>query len=138
MACTRTARTEILEALRARGIDPQHLAQATHHLEADALDLLLHVAYNAPLVSRKARAEKLRQEKQNFFNTFTPAARDILNNLLEKYADFGIGEWDNLTSVLSVPPFSEIGTPLEITQRFGGPREMRRAVTQMQQLLYEE
>jgi type I restriction enzyme R subunit len=131
-------RLEILEQLRQRGIDPQHLAQVTHHQEADALDLLLHVAYNAPLVSRKERAEKLRQKKQNFFNTFTPAAREILNILLEKYADFGIGEWENLTAVLSVPPCSEFGTPLEITQRFGGPLKMKQAVYQMQKLLYEQ
>lgn len=131
-------RAEILDELRARGIDPQHLAQVTHHPEADALDLLLHVAYNAPLVSRQERAEKLRQKKQNFLNKFTPAAREILTILLQKYADFGIGEWENLTAVLSVPPFSEMGTPLEITERFGGPSKMRQAINQMQQLLYED
>ena len=131
-------RQEILELLRARGIDPAHLAQVTHHPEADALDLLLHVAYNAPLVSRKSRAEQLRQKKQNFFNAFTPAAREILDILLDKYADFGISEWDNLTAVLNVPPFNEIGTPLEISERFGGPTRMRQAMTEMQKLLYEE
>ncbi len=131
-------RAEILEQLRAARHRPGHLAQVTHHEEADALDLLLHVAYNAPLVSRKERAEKLRQKKPNFLNTFTPAAREILDTLLDKYADFGIGEWENLTAVLNVPPFSELGTPLEITQRFGGPLQMRQAVDQMQQLLYEE
>jgi len=131
-------RLEILEQLRERGIDPQHLAQVTDHPEADALDLLLHVAYNAPLVSRKERAVKLRQKKPNFFNTYTPAAREILDILLEKYADYGIGEWENLTAVLSVPPCSDIGTPLEITQRFGGPLEMRQAITHMQELIYEE
>jgi type I restriction enzyme R subunit len=130
-------RQEILELLRARGIDPAHLAQVTHHPEADALDLLLYVAYNAPLVSRKERAEKLLQNKANFLNTYTPAAREILDILLNKYADFGIGEWDNLTATLSVPPFSEFGTPLEITERFGGPLQMRQAVEQLQQLLYE-
>jgi type I restriction enzyme R subunit len=131
-------RAEILQQLRSRGIDPAHLAQVTHHPEADALDLLLHVAYNAPLVSRKQRAEKLRQGKHNFFNTFTPAAREILDILLEKYADYGIVEWENLTSALSVPPFSDYGTPLEITQRFGGPLQMRQVIDQMQQFLYQE
>ena len=124
--------------MRKRGIDPQYLAQVTHHPEADGLDLLLHVAYNAPLVSRQERVEKLRQKKQNFFNTFTPAAREILNILLDKYADFGVGEWENLTSVLSVPPFNELGMPLEIARRFGGADQMHRAVNQLQQLLYEE
>jgi len=131
-------RAEILDELRSRGIDPGHLAQVTHHPEADALDLLLHVAYNAPLVSRKERADRLRQQKQNFFNTFTPAAREILNALLDKYADFGIGEWENLNAVLRVPPFNQLGTPLEITRSFGGPQGMRQAVEQMQMLLYEE
>jgi type I restriction enzyme R subunit len=131
-------RAEIIEQLRSRGIDPLHLAQVTHHPEADALDLLLHVAYNAPLVSRRQRTEKLLQKKQNFLNTFTPAAREILDILLDKYADYGIGEWENLTAVLSVPPCSEFGTPLEITERFGGPLQMRQAVNQMQKLLYED
>ena len=61
-------RAEILSQLRQRGIDPEHLARITHHEEADALDLLLHVAYNAPLVTRRERAEKLRQKKANFLN----------------------------------------------------------------------
>ncbi|HEX9331570.1 MAG TPA: DEAD/DEAH box helicase family protein, partial [Anaerolineales bacterium] len=69
-------RAEILNQLRARGIDPDHLAHVVHQEDADALDLLLHVAYNAPLVTRRERAEKLRQKKANFFNTFTPAARE--------------------------------------------------------------
>ncbi len=131
-------RKEIMAQLRARGIDPDHLAQVTHQQEADALDLLLNVAYNAPLVTRRERAAKLRQEKPNFFNTYTPAAREILNQLLDKYADFGIAQLSDLSAVLKVPPFSQRGTPLEITEIFGGPEQMRAAVEHMQILLYEE
>lgn len=131
-------RQEILTLLRSRGIDPQHLATITNHAEADALDLLLHVAFNAPLLSRKERAQNLRQNKQNFLNTFTPAAREILDILLNKYADFGIGEFDNLTSALQVPPFSEFGTPLEIADLFGGPLKMRHVIDQVKSYLYEQ
>jgi type I restriction enzyme R subunit len=130
-------RAEILNQLRARGIDPDHLAHVTHHEEADALDLLLHVAYNAPLVTRRERAEKLRQKKANFFNTFTPAARDILNSLLEKYADYGIGEFDQLPRVLQVSPFDNYGSPYEIYQLFGGTEKLLQAVDEMQRFLYE-
>ena len=77
-------RREIMDELRQYGIDPTHLAKVTHHEEADSLDLLLHVAYNAPLVSRKERLEKAKQKKANFLNTFTPAAREILDTLLGK------------------------------------------------------
>ncbi|MBI5944192.1 MAG: DEAD/DEAH box helicase family protein [Chloroflexi bacterium] len=130
-------RREILDQLRARGIDPDHLAHVTHHEEADALDLLLHVAYNAPLVSRRERAEKLRQKKANFFNTFTPAAREILDTLLEKYADYGIGEFDQLPRVLQVSPFDQYGTTHDIYRLFGGAEKLLQAVDELQKFLYE-
>jgi type I restriction enzyme R subunit len=130
-------RIEILNQLRARGIDPDHLAHVTHQEEADALDLLLHVAYNAPLVTRRERAEKLRQKKANFFNTFTPAAREILDSLLDKYADYGIGEFDQLPRVLTVSPFDQYGSTYEIYQLFGGAEKLLQAVDALQKYLYE-
>jgi len=130
-------RAEILNQLRSRGIDPDHLAHVTHQEEADALDLLLHVAYNAPLVSRRERAEKLRQKKANFFNTFTPAAREILDTLLEKYADYGIGEFDQLPRVLQVSPFDQYGTTHDIYRLFGGAEKLLQAVDELQKFLYE-
>ena len=130
-------RIEILNQLRSRGIDPDHLAHVTHQEDADALDLLLHVAYNAPLVTRRERAEKLRQKKANFFNTFTPAAREILDTLLEKYADYGVGEFDHLSSVLQVSPFDQYGSTYDIYQLFGGAEKMLQAVDELQKFLYE-
>jgi len=130
-------RAKILNQLRTRGIDPDHLAHVTHHEEADALDLLLHVAYNAPLVTRRERAEKLRQKKANFFNTFTPVAREILDTLQEKYADHGIGEFDQLPRVLQVSPFDQFGSTYEIYQLFGGAEKLLQAVDEMQKFLYE-
>jgi type I restriction enzyme, R subunit len=130
-------RIEILNQLRSRGIDPDHLAHVTHHEEADALDLLLNVAYNAPLVTRRERAEKLRQKKANFFNTFTPTAREILNSLLEKYADYGIGEFDQLPRVLQISPFDRYGSTYDIYQLFGGAEKLLQAVDELQRFLYE-
>jgi type I restriction enzyme R subunit len=130
-------RIEILNQLRSRGIDPDHLAHVTHQEEADALDLLLHVANNAPLVTRRERAEKLRQKKANFFNTFTPAAKEILNALLEKYADYGIGEFNQLPRVLQVSPFDRYGSTNEIYQLFGGAEKMLQAVDELQKFLSE-
>ena len=130
-------RAEIMEQLRRYGIDPAHLASVTHHEEADALDLLLHVAYNAPLVSRRERTEKLRQKKANFLNTFTPAARQILDALLEKYADYGISQFDDIASLLHVQPFAQIGAPTEIYALFGGAGKLVQAVDELQKGLYE-
>ena len=128
-------RAEILQALAQCGIDPEHLAAVTHHESADPLDLLLHVAYNAPLLTRRERAVQLRQTKPTFFTTYSPAAREILDKLLDKYADFGVGQFDDLTLVLRVPPFDQ-STVQEIAALFGGPAQLKAAVDQMQVLLY--
>lgn len=130
-------RAEILSLLRQHGIDPEHLARVTHHEDADALDLLLHVAYNAPLVTRRERAEKLRQKKENFLNKYTPAARQILEALLEKYADYGVGQFDELPRLLQVPPISEYGSSYDIYGLFGGAAGLLQAVDEMQKFLYE-
>jgi len=131
-------RREVLDALAHCGIDPDHLALITHHQDADPLDLLLHVAFNAPLLTRRERAEKLRQDKPNFFNTYTPAARNILDQLLDKYADFGLRQLDDLSLVLKVQPFEQYGTLQEIAALFGGAGTLRAAVDQMEMLLYEK
>jgi type I restriction enzyme R subunit len=130
-------RREILDSLRQYGIDPQHLASVTHHEEADALDLLLHVAYNAPLVSRRERAAQAAQKKANFLNTFTPAARAVLNGLLEKYADYGIQQLDDLPNLLQVQPFAQYGSPSDIYALFGGAGRLVQAVDELQKSLYE-
>ncbi len=131
-------RRETVEALAQHGIDLDHLARITHHADADPLDLLLNVAYNAPLVTRSERAAKLRQSKPNFFNTYTPAARAILDKLLDKYADFGLKELGDLSVVLKVPPFDQYGTVTEIAALFGGPIQLKSAVDKMQTLLYQD
>ncbi len=128
-------RAEILQALAQCGIDPEHLAAITHQEYADPLDLLLHMAYNAPLLTRRDRAEQLRKNKPTFFTTYSPAAREILDKLLDKYADFGVGQFDDLTLVLRVPPFDQ-STVQEIAALFGGPAQLKTAVDKMQTLLY--
>jgi type I restriction enzyme, R subunit len=131
-------RSEILAQLRQRGIDPEHLAKITHQEDADTLDLLLHVAYNAPLVTRRERADKLRQKKANFLNQYTPAAREILEALLEKYADYGVGQFDELPRLMQVPPISEFGSSYDIYDLFGGAEKLLHAVDEMQKQLYQE
>ncbi|MEK7442618.1 MAG: DEAD/DEAH box helicase family protein [Chloroflexota bacterium] len=131
-------RAEILEALQQRGVDLDALAEVTQQPTADPLDLLLHVAFNAPLHTRRERAQQLKSKRQNFFNTFTPAAREVLEVLLQKYADHGLNQLLNWNEVLHIPPLSEKGTTLEIAALFGGAKQMREAVEKMQALLYTD
>ena len=118
-----------------RGIDFDNLATAANHPEADPFDLLCHVAFNAPLRTRRERADRLKKEKKDFFDQYGPEAKAILNDLLEKYAEHGTAQFI-LPDVLHVPPISERGNILEIASLFGGPDHLRQAVVELQTLLY--
>lgn len=129
------ARAEIINLLEERGINFDELAAATNQPNADPFDLLCHVAYNAPLRTRRERAERLRSEQQNFFERYAPQARLILEELLEKYAKHGTAQF-LVPDVLKVPPISEHGNVIEIGKLFGGTDRLRTAINQLQTLLY--
>ena len=128
-------RSEIIQRLEERGIDFDSLATAANQPDADPFDLLCHLAFNAPLRTRRERADRLKKEKKDFFDQYGSEARAILNDLLEKYAEHGTAQFV-LPDVLHVPPISERGNVMEIAGPFGGQDQLRQAVTQLQTLLY--
>lgn len=128
-------RSEIIQKLEERGINFDELADAAKQPEADPFDLLCHLAFNAPLRTRRERAQQLRESHQDFFNRFGPEAKQILEELLEKYAEHGNAQFV-LPDVLRIPPISEHGMPNEIIRQFGGAEKLRQAVHDLQNLLY--
>lgn len=128
-------RAEIIQRLADRGIDFDDLAQASGQPDADPFDLLCHVAFNAPLRTRRERADRLKKEKKDFFEQYGPQAKEILAELLEKYAEYGTAQFV-IPEVLKVPPISDRGNVMEIAEFFGGPEQLRMAVNQLQTLLY--
>lgn len=128
-------RAEIIAFLRERGIDFAELGEAAGQPEADPFDLLCHLAFNAPLRTRRERAQRLRADRKDFFEQYGPEARQILDELLEKYAEHGNAQFV-LPDVLHVPPLSAHGTVREITAAFGGGAKLREAVHELQNLLY--
>ncbi len=128
-------RAAIIEKLADRGVDFEELARAAGAPDADPFDLLCHVAFNAPLRTRRERAQRLRSEKKDFFDQFGPDARAVLNDLLDKYAEHGVAQF-LLPDILEVPPISEHGNVVEISRLFGGSDRLRQAVNELQTLLY--
>jgi type I restriction enzyme, R subunit len=128
-------RTEIILQLAERGISFDDLYSVTKQPDADPFDLLCNIAFNAPLRSRRERAERLRKEEKRFFEKYQPEARQILDELLEKYAEFGSAQFE-LPDILKVPPISGHGQVTEIAAKFGGPEKLREAVGELQALLY--
>ena len=128
-------RAEIVEQLEEKGIDLDTLSEAVGKPEADPFDLLCHLAYNTPLRTRRERADRLLREQDAFLARFGPDARKVLDAVLEKYAEHGSAQF-KLPDILEVPPFNEWGNVIEIARRFGGGKELRSAVTELQRLLY--
>jgi type I restriction enzyme R subunit len=128
-------RNEIITALNERGISFEHLAETAQQPDADPFDLLCHLAFNVPLRTRRERAQRMRQNHQEFFSRYSPEARQILDDLIEKYAEYGDAQFV-LPDVLKVPPVSCHGQPGEIIRLFGGPDPLRKAVNELQEHLY--
>jgi type I restriction enzyme R subunit len=128
-------RRDIIDRLAERGIDFDHLAEATNQPNADPLDLLCHLAFNAPLRTRRERAQRLRIERRDFFDQYGPDARQILDELLDKYTEHGTAQFV-IPDVLELPPINAHGNVLEIAAKFGGEERLVEAIRQLQTLLY--
>jgi type I restriction enzyme R subunit len=131
----RKQRRAILEALAERGVYLARLGEVAGVPDADALDLLCHLAFNGPLRTRRERAERLARNHEDFSDRYGPEARTILQELVDKYAEHGLDEL-RLPDALKVPPISERGNPSEIASIFGGPERLRGAVNELKELLY--
>jgi type I restriction enzyme R subunit len=128
-------RSEIIQRLEERGVSFPDLVEAAQQPEADPFDLLCHLAFNAPLRTRRERAQHLRESHKDFFARYGPEARQLLDELLEKYAEHGDAQFV-LPDVLHVPPLSLHGTVADIIRLFGGADQLREAVTELQVQLY--
>jgi type I restriction enzyme R subunit len=130
-------RAAVIEALEERGVTLEQLAENIGQPEADPFDLLCHVAFSAPLRSRRERAERLRKGRRDFFDGFKPEAREILSEILDKYIEHGTAQF-KVPDILKVAPISTHGNVLEIASKFGGAEHLRIAIENLQTLLYAE
>ncbi len=128
-------RADIAVRLGERGVDFEHLAELVNAPDAEPFDLLCHVAFDAPLRTRRERAERIRKNRQDLFDQYGPEARSILNDLLDKYTEHGPDQL-TLPEALRVPPISERGNVMEIAALFGGADQLRAAVAALQEQLY--
>jgi type I restriction enzyme R subunit len=128
-------RGAIIDALKEHGITLEQLAENAMQPDADPFDLLCYIAFNAPLRTRRERAERLRKGRVDFWEYFKPEARQILDEILEKYVVYGTAQF-KMPDILKVPPISEHGNVIEIVEKFGGAEKLRDALSEMQTLLY--
>jgi type I restriction enzyme R subunit len=123
----------IIEELQEQGVLVEALYNAVNK-EVDLFDLICHVAYDQPPLTRKERANNVK--KRNYFTKYGELARQVLENLLDKYADEGITNLESM-EVLKVKPFTEYGSPMEIIKTFGNKKEYLKAIHDLETELYK-
>jgi type I restriction enzyme, R subunit len=128
-------REDILGKLAERGIDFEELAKIIGKTDADPFDVLCHLAFDAPLLTRRERAEQLKRKRQDFFTQYGPSARAILEELLDKYAAHGVEEF-KIPDTLLIKPLSDYGKPAEIARLFGGVERLKTAIRELETLLF--
>ena len=122
----------IIEELENQGIIFEELKDEIKN-DLDIFDLICHIAWDAPALTRKERAENVR--KRNYWTKYGDKARAVLDALLEKYAQTGIEEIEDM-KVLTVDPIKEIGTPAEIVNLFGGKAQYLKAIRELETEIY--
>ncbi len=123
----------ILEELAAKGVFLDELAEQVGR-DYDAFDLICHVAFDQPPLTRQERADKV--TKRNVFAKHGDKARAVLEALLQKYADSGITSVESL-EILKVDPLTAFGTPVEIVKLFGGKPAYLAAIRELESALYQ-
>ncbi len=126
----------IIDELEEFGIKLEHLAQEVGK-DFDAFDLICHIAYDMKPLTRQERAHQVK--KRNYFTKYGEQARAVLESLLDKFADEGIGTIEN-PQVLKLKPFDNLGTPVEIINHvFGGKTQYEAAIHELEnELFYRE
>lgn len=126
----------LIEELEVQGVLLAALAEEVGKKQGkafDPFDLICHVAFDRPALTRKERAEQVK--KKDVFTKYGEQARAVLNALLDKYADAGIESIEDI-KILTLDPFSKLGTAPELVGAFGGKPKYLQAVQELESLLY--
>lgn len=124
----------LVDELKQAGVLVEELQRAVDK-DVDIFDLICHVAYDMPPLTRRERAEQVK--KRNYFTQYGEQMRQVLEGLLEKYADEGIENLES-TKILRLHPFNQIGTPIEIIKNiFGNKKAYLAAVKELEAQIYQ-
>jgi type I restriction enzyme, R subunit len=123
----------IIDELIEQGIVYENLKEAIGK-EMDIFDMICHTAFDRPPLTRLERANQVK--KRDVFTQYGDQAKKVLEALLDKYANEGIENIEDI-KILRVNPFDKFGTPTEIINLFGGKMQYQQALTQLEQALYQ-
>ena len=122
----------IIDELENQGLSFAELKEEIKS-DLDIFDLICHIAWDAPALTRRERAENVR--KRNYWTKYGDKARTVLEALLDKYAESGIENIEDM-KILTVDPLKELGTPTELVGLFGGKPQYLAAIRELESEIY--
>lgn len=122
----------MIEELEQHGVLLEALAEEVGK-DFDVFDLICHVAFDQPPLTRKERAEQVK--KRNYFAKYGEQARQVLNSLLDKYADTGVENIEDI-KILTLDPFKSMGSAPELISAFGGKPAYLQALKELENNIY--
>lgn len=122
----------IIEEFTEQGIVFEDLKEAINR-EMDIFDLICHTAFDQPPLTRAERVKNVK--KRDHFTKYGEQARNVLDALLDKYADEGIENIEDM-KVLQVNPLHQFGSPLEIVAMFGGKKQYLKSLAELENEIY--
>lgn len=129
-------RQHITGALEERGVALSHLEQVMGREDSDPFDLLIHVAFGGPILTRKQRAEAAKGRKQTASAQYGPVAQTILDQLLDQYAEHGIDELSGNADVFRSLPATRHMNVMEVGRAFGSMPQLKQVVAELPKLIY--
>lgn len=123
----------IRNMLKEKGIDLELVKQEQNMSDVDDFDFICHIAFNQKPLTRRERAENVK--KRDVFGKYGESAREVINALLDKYAELGIYDIES-TEILKQNPFTKYGKPSRIAALFGGSDKYRAALREIEHELY--
>ena len=123
---------ELIQELAEHGVLLEALREEVGQ-DLDDFDLICHIAFDQPALTRKERANNVR--KRNYFVKYSETAQKVLNSLLEKYEQEGIVSIEQ-GAVLKVKPLNQMGSPVELVRAFGKRKDFEQAVKELENEIY--
>lgn len=123
---------ELIKELAEHGVLLEALREDVG-LDLDDFDLICHIAFDQPPLTRQERANNVR--KRNYFTKYSETAQKVLNSLLDKYEQEGISSIEQ-GSILKVKPLNQMGSPVELVRAFGKRKDFEQAVKELENEIY--